>query len=290
MNELMKSMEKELVVTDNSTMKDLCHYMPEHGKMLQEINDYLPEIHRATSNFNKRQSQFMDNMLTTSHPTPIRNIRQILSEITRAKEALAEAHYKNRKKEVKIKIKKRALDNTKDELKKEMMQIEISELYSQLQTSQGYVSGAIRKITNHIIQMKSIIKEKGLSNFNEIDFEEEDEQYHIMKAFDQGLNAARSHYGIIDEGNMIYFSQLGINGACAQRHISQYLAEEQKIFESGDVEPTFAMTLKFLHSMAEIYAGNAEKLARHKGMTGKVTKKAALVTGDTRLLVRSQDD
>ena len=76
----------DLIIKDN-VVDALTKYLPEHNDMLQLIEENLPEIKRATSLFNKRQSQFMDNMMTASKLTPLRNLRQILAEIEKAKNA-----------------------------------------------------------------------------------------------------------------------------------------------------------------------------------------------------------
>ena len=101
-----------------STTDELVKYLPEHKGMLEFVNKNLPEVARATSLFNKSQSQFMDNMLTVSHLTPVRNLRQILAEINKSSSALRESHFKNKKKEVEIRILERDLEKEEDELKR----------------------------------------------------------------------------------------------------------------------------------------------------------------------------
>lgn len=267
----------------NSSVTDLVNYLPEHKEMLVEIKNSLPEIQRATSLFNKTQSQFMDNMLTVSHPTPIRNLRQILAEMNKTKDALKESHFKCKKKEIEIQMKERDLSFETDELKSAMLKIEVMELYSELETSKGYISGAIRKLTNYTTQYNSIMESMGVKDFNEIDFEAEEERYHIMKAFDQGLTAARSKGGIVDEGNMIYFSQLGINGASAQKEVRELLITEGKLIHEGK-EPSYELVLSFLNKMADKYKGCSSQYAKYKGMTGTITEIASLKSGDLRLL------
>lgn len=278
---------KDLQTLDNSTINSIIEYAPEHNQMLQVIKENLPEIQRATSLFGKGQSQFMDNMLTVSHTTPVRNLRQILAEIEKSKMALKESYFKNAKKDVEIKIKQRQLELEKDDLQKELLEIEISEMYSQKENSQIYISGAIRAITNYIEQYNSILASIGVSDFNEVDFEKEEEKYHIQKAFEQGVTAARSRQGVVDEGNMIYFTQIGINGACAQQDVFRYLGEEGRLLSEGQ-EPSHQMFLDFLNSMSEKYSGCSTQYAKAKGMTGKISEIASLSKGDTRLLLNGK--
>lgn len=260
----------------NKTVNQLIIDQPEHGKMLSIIEENLPEIKRGSNLFFKTQSQFMDNMLTVSHLTPLRNARQILAEMNKTTEAVKEFHFKVKKSEINIKMKERDLIQEQDHLKRDLLELEIMELMSQLETSKGYLSGAIRKLTNYSEQYVAILKAHGKENFTEEDFEKEEEEYHIKKAFEQGITAARSRGGIIDEGNLIYFNQIGINGAAAQKDVIDYLNAENNLFKDNK-EPTHAMFLLFLDAVYKKYSGSAKKLAEFKGMLGTVSKDALLI-------------
>lgn len=289
------SNSKELQSLTNTMTDIVTSYAPEHREMIQVIKDNLPEITRATSLFGKHQSQFMDNLLTVSHTTPLRNLRQILAEVEKSRMALKEAYFKDEKRNIEIQMKLRDIELTDDPLKKQLLEIEANELRSQAETSAIYVSGAIRSITNYMEQYNSILESLGNPNFNEIDFEAEEERYHIQKAFEQGITAARSHNGVIDEGNQIYFMQIGINGAMAQAEVSGYLQLENNIIQNAlnDIKagkeglfPNHQLTLNFLNDMSSKYAGCSTQYAKAKGMTGKISQVASLKEGDTRLLLK----
>ena len=257
--------------------KDMLTVVDEsHNEMLKVISDELPVITSMSNNFGKSQSQFMDNMLTTSHPTPIRNVRQIMAEINKSLEALKENYYKNKRKEVEIKILQRKLGLEQDDLEQELISIQIEEKLTQIETSKKYFNGAIRKISNYTEQYKSILKTIGVKSIDEVDFEKEEEQYHIKKAFEQGLNAARSNGGRIDEGNQIYFTQIGINGTVAQKCVTGYLMlEEQKIKDRVDVTAENQWT--FLEEMYQKFKGSAKTYVEKKGMN--LTSKNSLLGG-----------
>jgi DNA-binding Lrp family transcriptional regulator len=263
----MKNDEQEFALIEIN-VNEVLNNIPRHGKMIDIIKENLPEIQKATSIFYKTQSQFMDNILTVSHPTPFRNIRQILSEINRAKEALQEAYFKNKKKNVEIKILCRDIKKTKDKLNKELLQIELEQKMAELESSKTYISGAVRKVTNHIMQYKSILNELGIASFDEIDFEKEEEQYHIKKAFDQAITAARARSGIVDEGNHIYFSQIGINGAAAQVEIIRFLDKEGKLIQEGK-EVGYDLVIAFLEEMYQKFKGSSTKILKAKLMQEK---------------------
>ena len=234
-----------------------------HG-MMERINHFYPVIEKATKNFNKSQSQFMDNMFTVSQPTELRSARQILAEINKAKMALDEAYFGIRKKQVEIRRKKAATPD--DIYHKELLDIEAQELESQVNHTMGYVEGAIRKISAYMTQYQNILQKYGKEEFTEADFEADEERYHIMKAFEQALCAARSRGGVVDEGNHIYFYQIGISGTAAQVEVRNFLAVEGKVVEAGALPP-HDMTVKWLQSMADKYSGCSVIYAKQKGMT-----------------------
>lgn len=253
----------------------LAEILPGHEKMLSLIEQNVPEIARASSLFRKSQSQFMDNVLTVSNLTPIRNLRQILAEIENTMHALRETYYRRKRIEVEIKKLQRRLENETDDLERELIEIDIADKKSDLQMGTGYISGAIRKVTNYIVQYNSIIEQYGVENFNEIDFEEDEERYHIMKAFEQALCAARSRGGLIDEGNQIYFHQIGINGGAAQVDVLRFFETEKSYFNQKR-EPPHSLVLDFLLEMADKYKGCSINIQIFKGMKSDITKIATV--------------
>jgi hypothetical protein len=288
----LKTKETGFAVANISdrAISTLCEYMPEHQDMLATINTNLPEIARASSVFCKTQSQFMDNMLTVSHLTPLRNVRQILAEINKTKSALTEAHFKRQKEEIEIKILLRSLDSEKDDLERELIENKINHKRSTLANGEGYISGAIRRITNYVNQMNAIKADYDITDFNEEDFEKEEERYHIMKAFEQGLTSARSRPdNSIDEGNQIYLHQIGVNGTMAAMEVKGFLHYEaalinKHIEDSNNPPPAHDLTINFLNQMADKYEGSSQVFAKEKGMSGTMTSQALIQTGDTRLL------
>lgn len=244
----------------------------EYAGMLSIIGETMPEVQRATALFNKQQSQFMDDMLTVSHLTPIRNLRQILAEMKRTRQALGEAYYSIQKKQIEIEEKREEKIDSSP-LKQKRLNLEIEEIEWQISCIRENVSGAIRKLTNYSQQYKAIQDHHGLENFTEQDFEEEEERYHICKAFEQGLNAARAHGGRIDEGNQIYFSQIGINGTAAQQEMLNYFKLEDQILKRGEL-PTHEFQIAWLLSMAEKFKGCSVRFAKWKGMSGTITQES----------------
>jgi hypothetical protein len=248
--------------------------------LVQFIESNLPAISQATANFGKTQSQFMDNMLTVAHPTPLRNCRQILAQVNRSLEALRESYFKTERTKLEIKKTQKKLreavkDNALDDLEVELLELEIDEKTSSLEAGKLYIAGAIRQITNYIEQYKAILQAAGVKSFDEFDFEAEEEKYHIMKAFEQAICAARARGGMIDEGNHIYFYQIGINGAAAQAEITGLFVLEKAILKENKT-PDHSIVRDFLGNMAKKYAGCSGEFAQAKGQTGEISKRATL--------------
>lgn len=234
--------------------------------MLTQISEHFPLIEKATRHFNKSQSQFMNHTMTVSQPTEIRSMRQILAEIERRKQALNEAYFKWRKQKVRRKIKETALETETDPFKRELLEIEIEEINSKIASSMGYIEGAIRTVASYMAQFNNLLKKTGIEELTEEVFEKDEERYHIMTAFTQALIAARARGGVIDEGNHIYFHQIGINGTMAQKEISSYLANEGRNLSEGK-SIKHSNVLSWLDEMAERYKGCAVEYTQARGMT-----------------------
>jgi hypothetical protein len=266
MNELV--FEKEL--------KNMLEGSGATRQMVGFVQANLPALNQATENFGKRQSQFMDNMLTLTHPTPVRNLRQILAEIRRTMDGLREAYFKNREAELEAQLEEMCAENKETiNIKQQLCEVKAEHLRANIEAGKVYIAGAIRKTTNYIEQYKSILESIGAESFDEIDFEAEEEKYHIMTAFGQALCAARARNGVIDEGNHIYFFQIGINGTAAQQEIAAYLGEEGKKVKM-QAHLSHKDTLEFLEEMALKYVGCSTAYALHKGQTGAISKRATL--------------
>jgi hypothetical protein len=237
---------------------------PEYNTMLANIDANFPAVVQNASNFYKGHSQFMNVTLDVTPLTPMRSMYQSLAEIEQTKAALQEAHINLKKKDIEVRRKETQLLTTEDPFDKELLEIEILELRSQAASSKNYVEGAIRKLNFFVNQHNSLLAKLGKENITEEDYEREEVKYHIMTCMKQALNAARSRGGIIDEGNMIYLFDLGINAAQAQAEVFAYLSMENELITNGQA-PTHEMTVKWLEACAEKWANDPIKFAESRG-------------------------
>ena len=238
----------------------------EYKQMLTNINETLPAIKQSSSNFYKSHSQFMGVMLDVTAITPIRSVKHTLAELDKTRMALEEAQLKMMKKDIELRQKEKKLadGDYKDELERELLETEILEVKVNMNNIQNSVSGAIRKMNFFTNQYKSILKKLGKDDITEEEYEKEEARYHVMTCMKQALNAARARGGVIDEGNLIYLFDMGINSAQAQAEIYAYLKMENKLMDEGKA-PTHEMTMQWLEACADKFSGESVKFAERRG-------------------------
>ena len=257
-------MSNDLIISNMQTALEV--KKPEYNLMLKNIDGRLPAVTRDTSNFHKSHSQFMQVTLDVTAITPIRSIKHTLAEIDRTRSALQEAYIGMRKKQNELKKKERDLETTIDPLDLELLEIEILELQGQLEGTQNHVNGAIRKMNFMVNQHKQLLEAVGKDEITEEDYEREESRYHIMTCMKQALNAARSRNGMIDEGNLIYLFDLGINAAQAQAEVFAYLNAENQLISEGKA-PSHEMTMRWLEACADKWEKDPETFAKRRGFS-----------------------
>jgi len=238
----------------------------EYKNMLANIRNTLPAIKQTSSNFYKSHSQFMGVMLDVTAITPIRSVKHTLAEIDKTRMALEEAHLKMMKKDIELRQKQKELNKAdyKDELERELLETEILEIKVNMNNIQNSITGAIRKMSFFTNQYKSILKKIGKADITEEEYEKEEARYHVMTCLKQALNAARARGGVIDEGNLIYLFDMGINSAQAQAEIYAYLKMENKMMDEGKA-PTHEMTMQWLEACADKFENDSVKFAERRG-------------------------
>jgi hypothetical protein len=239
---------------------------PEYNLMLKNIEARMPAVVQDTSNFHKSHSQFMQVTLDVTAITPIRSIKHTLAEIERTKMALQEAYINLRKKQIEKRRKEAMLPNVTDEFDRELLEVEIMEINTHTENAQNAVHGAVRKMNFLVNQHKQLLEKVGKGEITEEDYELEEARYHIMTCMKQALNAARSRGGVIDEGNLIYLFDLGINATQAQAEVVAYLKMEAELIESGKA-PTHEMTLRWLEACADKWQDDPAKFAARRGFS-----------------------
>ena len=254
--------KKELVAQDINI--HLPAAKPEYKSMLANIQEKAPAIAQASSNFYKSHSQMMSVTLDVTAITPIRSVKHSLAEIEKTKAALQEGYFRMKKNEVKLKKIERKITQEEDHLERKLLEIKRDELIAKAESSRGYVEGAIRKLNFFTNQYDNLMEKLGKDTLTEEDYEEEEIKYHIMTCMKQALNAARSRNGMIDEGNLIYIFDLGINAAQAQAEVFSYLQWENELVKQGKA-PEHHHTVQWLEGCAEKWKHCPTDFANSRG-------------------------
>ena len=276
--ELKNGKSKELTLTEK--IGNLPSLPKQYKGMLQHIEQTMPAIRQSSANFYKSHSQFMGTMLDVTAISPIRSVKHTLAEIDKTRQALEEAHINLRKKDIEMRKKEEQLNNEPDALKRELLETEIIHLQIQQKNTNNSMQGALRKLSYFTTQYKSILNKLGKETITEEEYEDEEETYHIMTCMKQALNAARARGGVIDEGNLIYLFDMGINSAVAQQEIYSYLQRENDILNKGGT-PTHEMTMQWLENCVERFKGDSVKFAERRGFTLKDNKSLAQLEDKT---------
>lgn len=237
---------------------------PEYGIMLNNIDAKLPAVMKTATNFFKGHSQFMNVTLDVTTLTPLRSIYQSLAEVEQIRAALQENYFKLKKSDIECRQKESKLADITDPFERELLELEIIEAKAGASSAQNYMEGAVRKLNFFINQYDNILAKIGKTEITEEDYELEEKRYHVMTCMKQGLNAARARGGVIDEGNLIYLFDLGINAAQAQAEVFAYLTVENEMLSNGQA-PTHEMTLQWLEACADKFQDCAATFAANRG-------------------------
>lgn len=238
---------------------DLTHY----DNMMSRVQEVMPRVMESSESFGKSSSQLKTVTLDITDLTDVGAAKHILASINRTRQALKESEIAVRRKRLDLTRKQAALETATGFDADEIL-IDITELDSQLEDTLAAQRGAVRKLAHLIEQYDSICQRLGVDVVTEEMYEADQAKYHVMRAFSQGLAAARARGGTIDEGNFIYFQDLGVNGAAAQREMTAYFEAEQQVLNGGQV-PTFEMQKSWLEAVGEKFAGEVSRYAISRG-------------------------
>jgi len=226
--------------------------------MLDHINSNMPAIQKTSDIFYKTDSQYKMVTLNMQTLTPVRSLYHLLADIEKTKTAIEINMIKRKEDEILLRKRKKDFIKNEDNLNDEdyeQKKLKILKIEMGLRDGMNYMQGAIRKLSFLTTQHKLLLKKIG-REITEEDYELDERRHHVMTAFKQALIAARSRGGMIDEGNMIYFFDLGINGNVAQNEINYILNKELEEIKKGK-EPSHKMLVEWLEECANKYEKNA---------------------------------
>lgn len=256
------------VKVENTSEVDSYIQTDRYELMLKETNSIMPKIMETIESFNKASSQLKTVTLDINDLTEIAIAKHIAAAIDQTRKALKESEISVRRMELKIKRKEDKLQKSSgfdiDEI-----EIDLLELNSKLEDLRAAQRGALRRLSFLAEQHKSICDSLGVESITEEMYEENEPKNHVMRAMSQALAAARARGGLIDEGNFIYFQDLGINGAAMQRELIAYLEMEQQVINEGNV-PSFEMQLSWLEAVGEKFKGEVARYAEARNLKPRI--------------------
>lgn len=271
-NSLLKSDNIWNIISTRATEEKLMEFKSLTEKDLKNIAEFMPEINRATNSFGRRQSQFMDFVMTVSAHTDYRNLRQLLAEIENKRTAIKENQFKLKKQIVNLAILKKEFETTifADELNKLQKQLEIEEAEAGIIDSRLYIEGALKAIYEMEEAYKEIMKEHNVpEKWDEQDFEDEEKKYHILQSVDQSFRDV-VQTGRIGLGNQEYVIQLGINPVQLTTDIILFIKEiENSMMRNNNERISHNVFLNFLDRMYDKYKDGVEEAMVAKGMNAK---------------------
>lgn len=233
-------------------------------EMMKETAEIMPRIAESNKAFFKTDSQIKNVSLNITELTDVGASAHILARIEAKKLALQESEISIRKKQIKLAKKKAKLENATG-FDADELEIEILELQTQIDTAQNYQAGAIKEVRFLVEQYDAICQKLGVEVITEEMYEQDQAFAHTARAFSQAIAAARARGGLIDEGNFIFFQDLGINGAAAQREVTAFFEMEQEILNQGQV-PTFEVQYEWIRGVAQKFCGEVRRYVEHRGL------------------------
>ena len=237
---------------------------PEYKKMADRVSEIMPSVTESNQSFYKSDSQLKIVTLNVNDLTDIGAAKHILARIEKKKHALTEAEIDVQRKLIEHKKTQKQLSSAVDE-DAELLEIDLIEIEAGIETTRNYQRGALREVAFLVEQYQLILDKLGVTHITEDMYEEDEATAHVMRAFSQALAAARARQGLIDEGNFIFFQDLGINGAAAQREVIALLEKEQELLNEGIV-PTFELQYEWLQQAAEKFKGEVSRYAKARGL------------------------
>lgn len=239
-------------------------------KALVEINEWMPEVNRAVTCFNKQNSQTTASLMQLNmiDSGPYRVLRQILAQAEKKRMALNETVYKLELK----KLEYAELTNKQEEacinIEQKRFELKQSKIGCDIIDAQGHIEAALKELGALKRRYEEVCKNNNIpEKWDEEDFEEAEIEHHIKSMF---RNAIRDKMqGSCNMGTMEYFSQFGINSVVAYQLVDTYLNSIKEMVNNGLVEgrlPTIETEYIFYDRMYELFKDEYKRSMKRIGL------------------------
>jgi BMFP domain-containing protein YqiC len=235
-------------------------------KALTEINDWMPEVNRATSAFQKQNSQTTSSLMSLAmiDSGPYRVLRQILAQAEKKRSALKENIYNLEVKKIEYQELEHQLHSAGEPLKRKKIELEMNKIGCDIVDSQGPIEASLKELGALKRRYEEICKNKNIpENWSEDDFEEAEIEHHIKSIF---RNALRDRLqGSHNMGTMEYMHQFGINSITAYAFVDDYIRQVKQAMGNNNV-PSIDTEYEFLDKMYDIFKNEYKKAAQRIGL------------------------
>jgi len=235
------------------------------------VSSRLPALSAKTAPISRSNSQTTITMMTLTMmngQSPLRQIRQILAEVSAKKSALAEAQVNYAKIKNKVILGEGEVADAERRLNG-----------YQLQSLEVAVENALKDIATLISAYDALVANHGIENWTEEDMERAEAKHHVRRGFEL-LYRNLIEGGRAREASIEYLQQFGVHVQVALAEVSGYILSIEELIREGG-RPSASSIEDFLDAMSEKYeACVSEASMRMFGRADTVNPDMLSIVGD----------
>jgi len=242
-----------------------------------KVNEMLPELDAKTRAFDRNNSQHTLSLMTLTMlngQSPMRMMRQVMSEVEKRKMALAEAQVNHAKSVKEL-----------EELSGKDDPVSIAEFRQKsvgLDVMESKINGSFKDIATLIDAYENIKEVNGIDDWSEEDFENEEKRHHVRRGFElmyrNLLDGGRAQTATIE-----YCQQYSVHPQVCLTEVSGYVKYTGEAIAKGKL-PHANELEDFLNQMADKYTVNVDKTSE------RLFGKSKLANTDYMLKLEKKDD
>lgn len=251
-----------------SLMQDNAFQIIDAGK-IHTIGSELKAVNEKARFLSSKDTQTTRKLMSLQMLQPAdstyRVLRQIMAQVERKQQAIAENYLKLKKEYLEIDLLKRKAEEEQDEVAKDIILVEIEQKRVGIANSISYLENAIKEVGSLLDTYKQILKNKNIpEDWSEADLEAEEARHHVRNAFRLAVRDFLVH-GAIGMGTCEYFEQFGISPIEAIYHVKNFLAKQNEKLNQG-ILSDYDDFMNFLNTMADLYSESYKKACKRMGI------------------------
>ena len=266
MNDLVTTTKKYNSILTKASDEKALTFRTIDEKALAEINEWMPEVNRATACFSKQNSQTTTSLMTLNmvDAGPYRTLRQIMAQVEKKRAALKENIYKIELKKVRHEELTEQLEQaTGTEARK--LEIKRAKIGYDIVDAQPHIEASIKELGALKRRYEEVCKNNNIpEDWNEEDFEDAEIEHHIKSIF---RNAVRDRLqGTHNMGTMEYMEQFGINPITAYALVDKYINDLRTMIIEEDRGADITAHYNFYDGMFNLFKDEYKKALARLGL------------------------